>query len=416
MGMPVSDVFPYMVLVVMVSQFCLYCSELQLPLPRFSLKYFFVKHVRAIFFAVLVLSLIFLVIPVSSGFWRPLWLPLSMSPLVLIALRLGYQTLMTMRRWDNTILIIGSAPVAGLLKNILFYDRSLGFRALHFRWDLTSPDTLGDEWERLSTVVTDHRIKKIVIALNERRGQLPVDSLLNLRVAGVEIIDAVSFYEEISGKLMVQALRPSSLIFGEGFNRVSFTRVSKRICSIICASVGLILSIPIFVVFPVLIKLTSKGTVFYRQERVGERGIPFMLFKFRSMYEDAELTSGPVWAKDNDHRVTKIGKLMRTLRIDEIPQVINVLKGEMSFVGPRPERPIFVEQLKKRIPYYNLRFSVKPGITGWAQVKYRYGSSERDAIEKLQYDLYYIKHLSILLDLTIIFETLKVIVAGNGAR
>lgn len=412
----IGSTWLYMMAVVFVSQVCLYCGELQLPFPRFSLREFLFKHIQAIFLAVIILFIFYLITPAALAIWRPFWMRLVLFPFLLIGLRLGYQVLVTMRRWDSTVLIIGSAPVAGLLKNVLFYDRSLGFRALHFRWDVTSPDTLGEEWERLSTIVTEHGISKIVVALNDRRGQLPVESLLNLRVLGVEIVEGVTFYEEISGKILIQALRPSSLIFGDGFCRVSLVRASKRIFSVIFASIGLVLASPLFVIFPVLIKLGSRGPVFYCQERVGEKGRLFMLIKFRSMCQDAELRSGPVWASKNDPRVTRVGRFMRALRIDEIPQMINVLRGEMSFVGPRPERAVFVEELRKKIPYYNLRFSVKPGLTGWAQVKYRYGSTERDAVEKLQYDLYYIKHLSLVLDFTIVFETFKVIFTSKGAR
>ncbi len=408
--------WPYMIAVVLITEFALYCSELKLPAPRFSLMEFAKEHSLAILWWLLFLLLAYLVIPSSFAAWSPFWFKLALFPFLLIGLRLGYQLLVTLHRWDTTILIIGSAPVAGLLKNILFYDKSLGFRALHFRWDLTSPDTLAEEWARLSTIVAEHKIKKIVIALYERRGQLPVESLLNLRVQGVEVVDGASFYEEISGKILIHAVRPSNLIFGEGFSHLNFARIIKRGLDISLSSLGLVLAVPFFMILSILIKLDSKGPVFYRQERVGEKGKPFMLVKFRSMRHDAELRSGPVWARRDDPRVTRIGRFMRSKRLDEIPQLINVFKGEMSFVGPRPERAVFVDQLRRGIPFYSLRFSVKPGVTGWAQVKYRYGATEKDALEKLQYDLYYIKHLSFFLDITIIFETLRVIFSGKGVH
>ncbi len=408
--------WPYMIAVVAIAQFALYCGDLRLPAPRFSFREFLKEHSRAILWWALFLFLMYLVIPSSVIAWRPFWLKLVLFPFLLIGLRLGYQLLVTLHRWDTTILIIGSAPVAGLLKNILFYDKSLGFRALHFRWDITSPDTLAEEWARLSTIVAEHKIKKVAVALHERRGQLPVESLLNLRVQGVEVVDAASFYEEISGKILIHAVRPSSLIFGEGFSRLDFALILKRGLDIFLSFLGLVLSVPFFIILSLLIKLDSRGPVFYRQERVGEKGKPFMLIKFRSMRHNAELKSGPVWARKDDPRSTRIGRLMRPLRFDEIPQLVNVFKGEMSFVGPRPERAVFVDQLRKKIPYYSLRFSVRPGVTGWAQVKYRYGATEKDALEKLQYDLYYIKHLSLFLDITIIFETIKVVLAGKGVH
>ena len=192
--------------------------------------------------------------------------------------------------------------------------------------------------------------------------------------------------------------------------------VIKRISDIIPAALGLTVMAPIMVIIAILIKLDSRGPVFFRQERVGEGGEVFTLLKFRSMREDAEAKTGPVWAKKDDDRVTGLGRILRKTRLDELPQLINVLKGDMSFVGPRPERQFFVEQLIEKIPYYSLRGSVKPGVTGWAQICYPYGASEEDAYEKLQYDLYYIKNMSFLLDLTIIFETAKVVLLGRGSR
>ncbi len=190
---------------------------------------------------------------------------------------------------------------------------------------------------------------------------------------------------------------------------------AKRLIGFSFSSIGLILLSPLILIISILIKMDSRGPVFYKQERTGQNGKIFKLIKFRSMVENAE-TNGPVWAERNDSRVTRVGKWMRNWRLDEIPQMINVLKGDMSFVGPRPERPFFVEQLRKEIPFYDHRFSVKPGITGWAQVKYRYGASKDDALEKLKYDLYYIKNLSSLFDMIIIFETIKVVLFGKGAR
>jgi sugar transferase (PEP-CTERM system associated) len=402
-------------LVPLVCQACSYYNELHPPFPRFSLKEFWVKHLQAILWASGILFVIFLMIP-SSSERGPFWFQMAFFPFVLITLRLGYQALVTTQGWQTNLLILGSGPVAGLLKETLSSDRGLGFRIFHFKWDFSSPELLGEEWRRLPDIVAEHQVKKVVIALNDRRRQLPVESLLELRVQGVEVVDAVSFYEQISGKILVKSLKPSDLIFSEGFNRVRMIHISKRVLDLFLSVVGLILSLPLFLVLAALIKLESRGPVFYRQERVGEKGRPFMVIKFRSMRQDAEAASGPVWASENDPRVTLLGKWLRLLRLDEFPQMINVLKGEMSFVGPRPERRIFVDQLRKKIPYYDLRFSVKPGITGWAQVKYQYGATEEDALEKLQYDLYYMKHLSPFFDITIVIETIQVILSRKGSR
>ncbi len=416
-GTIIGGSWTHLILAPLVCQICLYYSELFPPFPRFSIKKFLLKHLQAMLYASLIVALFYLVIPppVTDGSMS-LWWRLAFLPLLFIGLRLGYQTLNTTYRLDTPILIIGSGTIASVLKDFLTEERSLGYRIFHFQWDLNPSQNSETQLQKLSEFVSREKIKQVIVAMKDRRGQLPVKSLLNLRVQGIQVFEAVSFYERVAGKLCVDWLKPSTLIFSEGFNRINLIRIAKRASDIFFSLVGLFVSIPIFLTVPLLIKMTSKGPVFYRQERVGENGKPFMVMKFRSMRQDAEKVSGPVWATEDDPRVTSLGKMIRLLRIDEIPQMINVLRGEMSFVGPRPERPLFVEQLRENIPYYDLRFTVKPGLTGWAQVKYRYGSTEQDALEKLQYDLYYIKHLSPLFDLTIVLETIRVVLLGKGAR
>ncbi|NOY83690.1 MAG: TIGR03013 family PEP-CTERM/XrtA system glycosyltransferase [Nitrospirae bacterium] len=416
-GTVIDAVWVHLLLAPLICQLVLYYSDLFPPFPRFSIKEFLVKHLKAMLWAAGILFLCYLIIPPpSTEDWSALWWRLALFPLLIIGLRFGYQTLSITRHLDTPILIIGSGTVATILKDYLVQDRNLGYRIFHFQWDLGTTNKTGDQLEHLSRFVKRQKIKQVVVALRDRRGQLPVKSLLHLRVQGIEVFEAVSFYERIAGKIRVDWLKPSTLIFSEGFNRMHLIRVTKRVSDILFSVIGLIVSLPVFLVIPLMIKLTSKGPIFYRQERVGERGQPFMVMKFRSMREDAEVASGPVWAQENDPRVTALGKIMRTLRIDEIPQMINVLRGEMSFVGPRPERELFVKQLREKIPYYDLRYTVKPGLTGWAQVKYRYGATEQDALEKLQYDLYYIKHLSPIFDLTIVIDTIRVVLLGSGAR
>lgn len=415
-GTVVGQGWTSLVLALIVCQICLYYNELIPPFAQFSIKEFWVKHLQSMLAAASILILFFLAAPPPTTEFGPLWWRLALFPLILMSLRLGYQAVMTTHKLDTPILILGSGSVATALKEFLSHDENLGYRVFHFQWDLTSSSKVEEQLESLGDFVKDQNIKQVIVALHDRRGQLPVRSLLHLRVQGIEIIEAVSFYEKVAGKFCVDWMKPSTLIFNEGFNRVNLIRLSKRISDILFSVIGLVLSLPIFLVLPIFIKTTSKGPVFYRQERVGEKGKPFTLLKFRSMHQDAETDSGPVWAKENDPRVTPLGKIMRTLRFDEIPQMINVLKGEMSFVGPRPERDLFVEKLRAKIPYYDLRFTVKPGLTGWAQIKYRYGATERDALEKLQYDLYYIKHLSPLFDLTIVMDTIRVVLLGKGAR
>ena len=259
------------------------------------------------------------------------------------------------------------------------------------------------------------KIKKIVVCEEERRGHLPIDELLECRLKGIDVVEGETFYEHLFGKIIVEKIRPSWLIFHGGFAKSKYTLFLKRLLGIICASTGLILSLPLIIIVAILIKIDSPGPVLFVQERVGKDGRIFKLYKFRSMYVDAE-KDRPQWAGKDDPRVTRVGKIIRKLRIDEIPQMWNVLKGDMAFVGPRPERPYFVERLRKKIRFYDQRHTVHPGITGWAQICYPYGASDEDALEKLKYDLYYIKYMSTMFDLYIIFKTVKIIIFGEGAR
>jgi len=273
---------------------------------------------------------------------------------------------------------------------------------------------LGD-FSQIPSICRKGGIDRIVVALDERRGKLPLDQLLSCRLKGIRVEEGIAFTENFSRKLSVENLRPSSLIFADGFRRSRIINNLKRYLDVIGSLIGLILCAPLGLLIALAIKLESKGPVFYRQARVGKDGVIFNLLKFRSMQVNAE-EKGPMWAGDHDRRITRVGRVIRKMRLDELPQMINVLRGEMTFVGPRPERPYFVEQLAKEIPYYSLRHSVKPGITGWAQIYYSYGASKEDALEKLKFDLYYIKHMSPFLDLMIILETIKIVLFGKGAR
>jgi sugar transferase (PEP-CTERM system associated) len=266
---------------------------------------------------------------------------------------------------------------------------------------------------RLSRTV---RPDLIVVALAERRHSLPLAAILECKLRGIEVQDWPNFYEKLTRKIHLTELRPSWLVFSDGFAKGNFTPAVKRTLDILMAAVGLALSLPLFPLIAVLIKLDSPGRVVYRQERVGRGGEVFWLLKFRSMRLDAETDTGPVWADAHDPRVTRVGRLLRRSRLDELPQLINVLRGEMSLVGPRPERPAFVAELQEKVPFYTYRLAVKPGLTGWAQVNYRYGCTIADALEKLEYDFYYIKNLSIFLDLVIVLQTVQVVLLGKGSR
>ncbi len=266
----------------------------------------------------------------------------------------------------------------------------------------------------LPAITREHRVSRVIVALEDRRGNLPVKELLDCRLSGVMVEEKEALYERITGKIGVEALRPSYLIFGEGFRKTRLVLTVKRVLDIAFSLTGLIITSPVLLAATIAIKLDSPGGIFFKQPRVGEDGKTFWIYKLRSMKVDAEKYTGPVWAKKSDDRITRVGRFLRATRIDEIPQMWNVLKGDMSFVGPRPERPFFVQELNKVIPYYTQRLTVKPGITGWAQINYPYGSSVKDAMEKLQYDLYYIKNISILFDLVIILKTIRVVLSRKG--
>lgn len=259
------------------------------------------------------------------------------------------------------------------------------------------------------------RVQTIAICVKDRRGSLPLDTLLDLKSMGIEVMDGHQLYESECGRLSIDELKPSALIFSRGFQRRPGTLFLKRLEDVIGASLGLIVLAPLMALVALLIKLDTPGPALYKQTRIGLRGCPYVLWKFRSMRHDSEGETAK-WAQIGDDRVTRVGRWIRLLRIDELPQFFNVLKGEMSLVGPRPERPLFVQKLRQQIPYYDLRHTIRPGLTGWAQIRFNYAASVEDSHMKLQYDLYYVKHLSVWFDLAILFRTIRVVLMGAGAR
>jgi sugar transferase (PEP-CTERM system associated) len=260
----------------------------------------------------------------------------------------------------------------------------------------------------LDAVVSSDKIDRIVVGLTERRARLPVDALLNLRFSGVHIEEVASTYETVFGRVCVQDLRPSQLIFGTELGPSRRGLRVQLIYSVLIASIALLVLWPVMILVAIAVRLTSPGPILFRQTRVGMNGIPFSVLKFRSMVADAEAKTGAVWASKSDPRVTAIGRFLRTTRLDELPQLFNVLRGEMSIVGPRPERPEFVQTLSEIIPFYRQRHYVRPGITGWAQINYKYGETVQDTVVKLEYDMYYIKNVSLSLDMYVMFHTVKV--------
>ncbi|HXH26021.1 MAG TPA: TIGR03013 family XrtA/PEP-CTERM system glycosyltransferase, partial [Vicinamibacterales bacterium] len=270
--------------------------------------------------------------------------------------------------------------------------------------------------EDIPSIVRARGVDRVVVSLADARGRLPMDKLLEMKLDGVSFDHLASIYEAYTGKIAVENLRPSWLIFSPGFRKSRVLSAAKRLIDVVAATLGLVLAAPVMALIVAAVKLTSPGPVLYHQRRVGQHGRIFTLHKFRSMHENAEAATGPVWAsKEGDARVTAVGRFLRRTRLDELPQLWNVLKGDMSFVGPRPERPEFVAELTRQIPFYGQRHIVRPGLTGWAQVRYTYGASIEDALQKLQYDLFYIKNLSIALDLFIILGTIKTVILRKGA-
>ena len=320
------------------------------------------------------------------------------------------------------VLVLGTGSLAKKLGRLID-DKKNGLKLVGYVNFLNEPITVPDEkiidynngnGTSLLEIAKREKVQKIIVSLAERRGNLPVREILACKLSGIDVVDAPSFYEYISGKLLIEDVNPSWFIFSDGFRETIYTKHFKRMLDIIIGFFGCIIFLPAFFLIPVFIKLDSKGPALLKQQRMGEGEKVFTLYKFRTMIENAEKESGPVWSQGKDSRITRIGKCLRKHRLDEIPQLLNVINGSMSFIGPRPERQFFIESLKKQIPYYIERLYVKPGLTGWAQIKYKYGDSVEDAIEKLKYDLFYIKRLSFKLDLLVLFYSLKIVLGGNG--
>lgn len=382
------------------------------------------RLIQAMGIAWALLALLFYTLP-------PLMLGRGISviavPLVLVMLlgwRMFIHSLTGHPNIGEKILVVGTGKAALDTAEAVWERRDAGYRIVGFvsengakpREKLGRSEILGKAHE-IEGIIRNERIDRVVIAVRERRGAYPTEALLKMSLAGdVSIEECTSFFERITGKVHIDMVRPSWLIFA---NRQRDSRVKALIRETVhrlLALVGLVLSFPIAVITAILIKLESRGPLFYRQDRIGKNGKTFSVLKFRSMRTDAESDGTPVWAVDNDKRVTAVGRVIRKIRVDEIPQFWNILKGEMNFVGPRPERPHFVKQLAREISFYEHRHLVAPGLTGWAQIKYPYGASVDDAKQKLQYDLYYIKNQSLALDMVIVLETVKTVLFGAGGR
>ena len=343
-------------------------------------------------------------------------LALLLVTAALFAWRLVYAWLAQGPYLRERVYVLGIGERAQRLVNGLRTRTELGVEVAGWSGNVEGALTRETIAAHLMELIRGHGVHRVIVAMEDRRGTLPVMEMLQLRLSGVKIEEATSWLEKISGRIEVDNLYPSWLIFADGFRFSATFLVVRRLIAIIASAVLLLVVLPIIPFVILAIKLDSPGSILYRQRRVGLAGKVFYCFKFRTMRQDAESDTGPTWAGDDDPRITRVGKFLRKSRLDEIPQLWCVVKGDMAFVGPRPERPEFVDMLSNVIQYYPVRSAVRPGITGWAQVKYKYGNTVEDAKEKLQYDLYYIKNASLGLDLLIMFQTIKIVLLGRGAQ
>lgn len=379
------------------------------------------RMLQALGLAWVALALMFYMLPqVMIGRGVTL-ISLPLALLLMVGWRLSIHWFLGHPELGERILIVGSGEFAVEIARETLQRKDAGYRVVGFvdndpalvGKSLINPKVIGLTSE-LASLVRRENIDRLVVAINDRRGQFPTQELLKLSLSGdVTIEESASFYERLTGRVLLDMIRPSWLIFSSRGRRARINEIARSAMHRIIALVGAILSLPIAIFTAIVIKLESRGPVLYKQERVGKNGRPFSLMKFRSMRTDAE-KDGPVWAKTDDDRMTRVGRIIRKIRVDEIPQFWNILRGDMNFVGPRPERPHFVAQLAQEIPYYEQRHLIAPGLTGWAQINYPYGASIEDAKQKLQYDLYYMKNQNVALDATILFETIKTILFGKG--
>jgi sugar transferase (PEP-CTERM system associated) len=378
----------------------------------------------AIGFVCIGIGLLSYAIPKFGVAGKMYYLSVLIASVFLLLWRILFELYITRFAAQENILIVGTGEVARQVGEEVRKRKRLGFHLVGF---INAPPTkngpygggageiLGDP-AQMDRIIERYDVDKVVVAITERRGEYPVKEMLALRVGGYQVVEWPGFFEKLSGRIPIDNLAPSFFIFNEGFRKSRIILSIRRVLSAIVAAALLVLLLPFFLVIGLFIKLDSPGRVLYSQVRVGQHNKLIRIYKFRSMRSDAEKNGDAVWAVENDPRVTKVGRFLRKTRIDELPQLFNVLMGELEFVGPRPERPEFVEKLQAMIPYYGLRHTVKPGITGWAQVMFHYGSTIDESKEKLQYDLFYIKNLSVKLDLLILFNTFKIVLLGRGAR
>jgi sugar transferase (PEP-CTERM system associated) len=414
-------------LIVVVCQLCLHYADLY-DLRTITTKRDLIERLlRAIGATSLILGIAYWLFPLLVVGQGVFLMTAVLAIVMVMAWRWAFDMVTARLAPHQRLLLVGTSPAAILLARELFDRRQeLGVDIVGFvdpdptrvGAPVINPGVVGTI-DDIPALAARLRVDRVVVSLSDERGKLPMDRLLDMRLrSGVLFDHLASLYEEYTGKIALENLRPSWLVFSTGFRKGRGVMVTKRLFDVLAAVVGLILASPLMLLSALLVKLDSPlDPILYHQERVGLNGIRFTIHKFRTMRADAEAVTGPVWsAGDHDPRITAVGRFMRKTRLDEIPQLWNVLRGDMSLIGPRPERPSFVEQLTREIPFYGQRHVVKPGVTGWAQVRYAYGASVEDALEKMQYDLYYVKHMSLRFDVLIALETIKTVMLRRGAR
>ncbi|MBU1193732.1 MAG: sugar transferase [Proteobacteria bacterium] len=412
-------------LITFICQTCLYYNdlydfEIAVSIPEAS-----IRLLQALGVTSIALAIIYFLFPIVIIDQKIFILSIIFLFVFIIGWRVVYIWILNKGFFNESIILMGSTSLALDIIDTIENTIDCGYKIA-----LLIPDSEKDEIDEsiknkipvvynknnLCATALEMDVKKIVVALKEKRGSFPTKELLNCRTEGLEVLEGSSFYEMLTGKLLVTTINPSWLIFSEGFRKSKFKTFIKRLEDIILSLIMLVLLSPVLALTAILIKIDSRGPVLFSQDRVGQNKKEYMMHKFRSMVVDAEKKTGPVWAQADDDRITRVGRVIRKFRIDELPQLWDVLLGKMSMVGPRPERKYFTDELEKQVPYYTERFKVKPGLTGWAQVSYGYGATLEDTIEKLNYDLFYIKNLSIPMDIVIILRTVKTVLFGKGAR
>ena len=411
-------------LITLVCQACLYYADLYELRRIGDRKELLIRIVQALGAASFVLAAVYFWFPATMIGRGIFLISAAIIAVLVVSWRATFDWLTRRVGPAERLLLVGTSQASiSLARELYDLRQSLGVEIVGFidpdparvGLPVLNPGIIGTV-EDIPAIVRARSVDRVVVSLADARGKLPMDKLLEMRLDGVGFDHLASVYEQYTGKIAVENLRPSWLIFSDGFAKTKLLRSGKRVTDVVASSLGLVLLSPALLLVGIIIKLTSRGPALYHQERVGQYGRVFRVHKFRSMKADAEAATGAVWAELDDPRVTPFGKFLRRSRLDEFPQLWNVLVGEMSLVGPRPERPEFVDQLTKEIPFYSLRHAVRPGVTGWAQIRYSYGACVEDALEKLQYDLFYIKHLTLAFDLMILFSTIKTVIVGRGAR